>query len=556
MAMARNNNKRNYRKKDRDDKRRTPRDRSEVHEGKESFDKKVMSKPVPDSKCTQTLDRADRDNDPMWYFTDVRLAEQTSQLSFHSFLGEGTITTGINYKNPSIMVLRMNPSPGNCYYFEPGQGARHMSRNGLNLAATKLFTLLSTYSGRAANTYAPQDVATLILAMGEIVSCFEDLRRVFGVSYTFSPRNRALPRLLIESMGIDYNDFIQKRSIYIDTMNALITRFNQLPILGNIAYILKCRDIYQKIYTDSSDSTEAQLIFMSPNSTWLLDESTYSGGTILTTKPWNNTPNATVAMSSRLNTLDTMIEALFNSSTLNVIYADLMNLASKVNVDMFKLDYVTNDYVVVPEYNANFMLQVHNLDCVGIPKDITSLQYPGESFYVTPYNDVYPDPNTNSLLYNPGFRTEVVAGATGFGEYNCTICDMMSENYQTADVIEALRYKLVSNWTWEPAGQGRRYVFFTGIPDHYCVHIDMYSDSIADAFGLAFNRLPKATVDSTYAANLSKIDWAPFLYCITSDSVITIDNVIGDTNFWTDVPVTTLNAMNRIIYQCLFEFRV
>lgn len=541
-------------RKGRNQKRFTRKGKRDYEKKETTFDEKVMGKPVPDSSRCRDLSKEGRDNDPMWYFTDARLAEQTSNLSFHSFLGEGNIVAGIDYKLPSIMTLRMNPSPGNSYYFDPGIGSQQSTRSGINLACTKLFTLLSTYSGRAATTYAPQDVGMLILAMGEIVSCIEDIRRLFGVSYTFSERNRALPKLLIESMGIDYDDFKSKRSIYIDNVNALITRFNQLPILGNIAYILKCRDMYQKIYTDSPNSAEAQIIYMSPQSTWILDESSYSGGTILKTVSWNNSNVNVTKLSNRLSTLDNMVEALFGSSTLNIIYSDLLNLASKVNVPMFKLDYITNDYVVVPEYNLNFLLQVHNLDSIGAPSQITDLQQITGA-KVTPLNDVYPDADNNCIIYNPAFSSILSGSATGIGEFAYAILDMMSDQYTTADLIEAMRYKVMSNWLWTPDAS-HRYILCQSLPDHYCVTIDMYADDLAHVKSIGINRRTESFTNVGMFAALSKFDYAPFLYVVTSSTNPTVNSVIGDTNFYTDVPSITLDAVNRIIYQCLFEFRV
>lgn len=501
-----------------------------------------------EDRAPQSLDKAGKDNDPNWYFDSKDLAEEVCHLSFNSFIGEGKVA-GTQYKLPSIVRLPVNPSPFNSYDIENGSSFTLIQRSGLNLTITQLYTLLASYSGRAAN-YAPQDVGAIILAMGEIVSCIEDLRRVVGVTYSFSERNRALPKLLIHALGYDYDDFIRNRAIYIDRLNAIITRFNSLPILGNIAYILKCRDIFQKVYADSM-SAESTLIVMVPHSTWTLDESSYSGGTIMKTTQWTPTTGYDT-FKNHLDTLNNMVEALFGSTTLNMIYADLLNLASKVKVDMFKIDYVTGDYIVLPEYNENFLMQVHNADIIGDPDgDTFGLQY---GMQVTPSNDVYPDPSSNGLIYNPIWKYGLVTGQT---THYMSLVDLPDANPSVENIIEATRYKCISTAAW-PADD---VTLMSVVPDHYIVAWVVWTSDDAAELGKSpeSNWYTGDTMPSygEMMAALSQVDWAPLFFY---QNVGAFGNppywIHGDLNFYTQISPQTLLAMNRIIAQDLFKFRM
>lgn len=497
----------------------------------------------------KSLDTAGRDNDPNWYISDKTLAEQVCHLSFNSFIGEGNII-GTQYAVPSIVRVSMNPSPFNSYDIIDPNDYTQIKRSGLNLAITKLYTLLASYSGRAAS-YAPQDVGAILLAMGEIVSMVEDMRRVVGVSYTFSERNRALPKLLTHALGYDYDDFINNRAIYINRLNAIITRFNSLPILGNVAYILKCRDLFQKVYTDSM-SPEATLIVNVPNSTWELDETSYAGGTILKTVSWN-VSGGVDTFGNKLVKLDSMVEALFGSSTLNVIYADLLNLASKVKVDMFKLDYVTEDYIVIPEYNANFLLQLHNADIVGEPNG-ASLQTIYGTMQGTPYNDVYPDAGSNGLIYNPYWLVTYTGQTKHYG----SIVDLPDSDPSVENIIESTRFKVESTAHYTV---GTDYVMTcAALPDHYVTGIWVWSnqDSV-DSSKCYVNNWLDASMGASYILSVlsahSQIDWAPIIYYQDFGVGNPIQALYGDLNFYTPLMATTLMAMNRIIAQDLFDFK-
>lgn len=467
-------------------------------------------------RAVKSLDDAGRDNDPNWYISDKTLAEQVCHLSFNSFIGEGTVPL-TDYAVPSVVRVAVNPSPFNSYDIDDATTYHHVTRSGLNLAITKMYTLLASYSGRAAS-YAPQDVGTIVLAMGEVVSMVEDLRRAVGVCYTFSERNRALPKILLTALGYDYDDFIKNRAIYISRLNAIITRFNSLPILANIPYILKCRDMYQKVYTDSI-SPEATLIVMVPNTTWTLDEQSYSGGTILSTTGW--TPSgSTSTFKVHLDTLENMVEALFNSSTLNIIYADLLNLASKMKVDMFKLDYVTDDYIVMPEYNENFLLQLHNADVLDNPA-FSTYQAVYQTMMGTPANDVYPDASTNGLIYNPCWDYSNLIPATHVSHYT-SILDLPNADPSIENIIEGTRYKAMLGQVYT-LGTARWSVYGT-LPDHYITTVSVFDNSTAPSTGKSFTNSwwTDAQIANMWEVmlGLEQVDWAPLLYWQRTNSEI------------------------------------
>lgn len=365
-----------------------------------SNNKRRGSNQKSESKMADTagLNRAGRDNDPNWYFTSPELATQASQLSFQNMLGFGSVIG--DYKAPTICKIYLNPSPGNTYQVDEEcpdyradwagaslwpTNAENMQRNGINLMSAKLYTLLSTFTGRTSN-YGPQDIAIMLLSISQIASISEHIRRTFGVAMTYNPRNRFMPLQLIESLGFDSQDLMANIANYRMQFNICMSRINQIPLLDNVGFIRKARDMYQHIYVDEPSSMAQMYVFI-PASTWVLEESMYDTGSYLKTVyicDRNGLPDATMAtimsggaqgrvlesnkMQAYLDLLNDMITRVLESSTLNIIYADILNAASKLNVPTWKFDYLAENYVVMPEYNRNALLQIHNLRSVwGLP---------------------------------------------------------------------------------------------------------------------------------------------------------------------------------------------
>lgn len=539
-----------------------------------------------DSKAK--LDSTERDNDPNWYFTSSEMANQAAELSFQQMI-DGSPLVG-NYSIPALAIIKMNPSPGVNYNITsmPGSQADAADtlpsssgvdkRNGINLMSAKIYTLLSTFSGRT-SSYAPQDVGTMILAISSIAELSEHIRRAFGLLFTYNTRNRYMPLQVIEAVYGQAKDFMANSAIYRQNFNVQMTRINQIPLLDNIGYIRKSREIYQKLYVDEP-SAMAQMFIYRPDSVWYLDETSYQGGTVLRTMPLQS------GISALISQLASMIDRVLESSTLNIVYADLLNLATKMNVPTWQFDYLAENYVVMPEYNRTAVLQFHNLDWVGQPTNQPNGSGYGDTigyitkggFNITSNNDVIPDPNENLLMYCPAFLSYV--NTTSYlhhgrnGSNFRKLVDMDTDSPSLEDRIEALRfgvmrsgYKYITSSS--TATNNRFNDVFLALPDHYPVSIAMVygmNPTSSNPYGVKTRGLNRSNAMCvadwyTYAiiSNLSQFKNHPFFYILenpTGSNDPKVDGVTGDMGFVTTVDYEYLNRLNRIMYTGLFEFRV
>lgn len=498
------------------------------------------------------LSTAGRHNDPNWYFLDAAIANEASSFSFDQYVGVetslpvrvyGSTATSLQAEAaapvPAIMVLEMAPSPGDTSDI----------KTGINIAALKTYSTLSSMNAKTVN-YAPQDITTLILGVGEIISTLEHIRRAFGVAFTYNQRNRSLPYKLLDGMGFNPDDFLDNIAQHRLQFNSWITAINKLPLLNNIAYLYKCMDIYQNVYMDS-DSSMAQIVLMKPNLTWRINETYSDQGTGLSTV---TLPGSFGGSSATTNTwdkwagiVDDMIDTLFTSATYNYIYSDILNYSTKTGAKLFYMDYLREDYSVVPQYNRTFMLQVHNATIAGVPNATQATNG------TTRGNDVAPNVNKNIVDYNPLFR--------GFGTSvlpTLAIVDFDTSNPSLEDRIEATRYIALMKFV-EGAGTQPTAVF-AGAPDHFVTHVNLqYGADKVETIDTSFpyyNGEEKFGNIKPYVLK-NQVDWSP-LMVITSlpEEGNTVSMTLsGDVNYYTTLDPEWFARVNDLTFQALFTLR-
>lgn len=493
------------------------------------------------------------DNDPNWYFLDANVAAQAASISFNQYVGQtvnidaisaGGMHSTKQYNVPGVLVLPMAPSIGETV----------TPTSGINMANLKLYSTLSSKNAKTTN-YAPQDITMLELALGEILSMFEHIRRVFGIAMTYNQRNRLLPKALIAASGVQSDDFFKKLADYRLEFNTLVTLVNQIPFPATMAYMYKCMDMYQNVYTDGT-SAMSQIIMLVPGLTWLLSESATDTGSVLSTVElptlkFTDAQNITTlpesslwTMGQWLSQLRTMIQTLMTSSTFNYIYSDILNYADKTGVKLFYLDYLLESYSVVPTYNMNFLLQIHNMTILGMP--LKKGTESGTTAFT--YNDVSSDVDTNSVVYDPTFA--ILSNVGVFSKY---IVDFPTPTATAVDIIEGTRYLAIGRGV-NNQRTGTKY----SLPDHYCVLgfiINFLSEAsganLVYYVGCSSNATDALSDFEAFYTQLTQFDWAPLCYIYSSNAF----ELIGDLNYYTTVTGEWLRRVNDLAYQALFEIR-
>jgi len=507
---------------------------------------------------SDVLKNRSRFGNPNWYFTDKALAEQTAQFSFQDFIGSGSLLDN-GTTLPSIMSILLNPSADNSL-------AGYAGISTATLMARKLYNSLANTSGRTQN-YAPQDVFTLLLALGEIISYVSYLKRALGVAFTYNVRNRDFPTKIINVMGINANDLFANLNKYRVELNTILTQINKIPFPANIAWFDKCNAIYEGIFQDNM-SPMSQIYVISPATTWILDESSYEQGSVLRTLPVtvsavDNYGNISRNFSSHLSNLRDMVQALLTSTTLNYIYGDILNYASKFGTKLLYMNIIEDNYSVVPQYDQEVLLHIHNMVLLGSTSvDISGNRLPAKPIYATytPYNDVFPDVENNSIIYNPVFNVDQTAAqlrAEQIGMMN--VVDFPFGAPDLVNKIESTRFQIRND---VGLGQGDKSLALldnedniaglvaTVLPDHYPVRLTAYAP---DGTIFVTNKSYVPSVTTSQVHFMTKFDNAPLLYYTNTETGM--NGLLGDVNYYTNLPSDILSRMCNLVYQSLFELR-
>nr|UVJ88924.1 putative capsid protein [Picobirnavirus sp.] len=503
--------------------------------------KRRESKDPRTSKLEEQEEHKDYNNHPSYYFKDKALMEQVTSLSFTQFLeADGTPFSQTEHfdkvKVPAICNLYFNPSPG----FTLG---RNTADGGINIAAMKLYTKLSSMNAKTTQ-YAPQDVAMLMLALGEVVSTYEWIRRVFRSAFLYNKRNWNMPKALITAMQVDFDDLISNLADYRLRFNAVVNSINQISFPGDLEYFSKCATMYSHIYQDS-DSPMSQIYMFHPATTWILDETAFDEGSILKTTRFCQRADGSgfpsdymQPLSYYIDLLSTMIQAILNSSTYNYIYADVLRLVDPSK--LLTMPYIIEGDGIAPEFDPMMNVMINNLNIVPQPVGAGTETR-------TPANDVYPKVDNNAVFYAPLFPKNWGDGATTqtriLGETIINFPHSMG-NPDVDQRVEATRFITLVEGDVESTDDA-------AIPDHYCVYLAVVTKLTEDGNGFNVDGTNVSYTSGSVGllSYLTKFDYCPRIYMQSGP-----DNLLafGDLDYFTTIREEYLKKVNDLAYVTLF----
>lgn len=525
------------------------------------------------------VNERDFNNDPSWYFGDKQLMDQTVNFSFNQIQGWPIQVGNYAGQNPGIMRIEVSGSIGDPTPW--GVSIGYTRTEGINWAAKKMYAQLSANTGRT-TSYTPADITMMLLSLGDVLKLVSYIRRVFGVMYTYSNRNALYPQALVQSMvdpeGSTANGYQWKKDItdvanLRTRFNVVINAFNRVPIISNIPYIHKCATMFDKVYLDSM-SPMAQTIYLAPNRLWKLNEVDDESGSFLESV----TPSVSgqSGLEFYIAQLEGMINVLLDSTTLQVVYADIINLANKGGVQLYTIPTCPEDYAIVPEYNEQFLNLVHNLTICGDWKSMSN--YTSEK--VKQYNCVRQDVNHNTIVqtgFTEPFTTSTLSNAfSGLNEdanwrsLGNSVVDLDTPAPTIEERLESTRltvpFRSITHYSNEVGWK----MDLSTAPDHICNRVVVYSVSYTNASGettkpgmvylnkQVFNEYALLSNDQVarYLAYMSTFDKFPLINnLIPTESSATMHfaMVLGDLNFYTNLDSDNFGRVNSLIAQNLYS---
>lgn len=513
-------------------------------------------------------------NDPAWRMYNELLGNQVASYPFTEFVGgrfnlqpvsDDAISSAPAKSHPTqIMSVLFNPSVG----FSDGAG----TYDAINQAALKMYTQFSSNNMKTTQ-YGPQDITACILALGEILSLSEYIRRAIGFAGTVNVRNWFYPKQLVAAMGIDWNDLQKNVGIYRERFNYTAALASAIAFPKNLDYFKSCASLYSNVFLDHT-SGMAQSIVTLPYSTWKLDEEGSSEGTVLRTivmpytgKGVANVPTdiTPVRLDAILTIYEELLEAMFNSATLQYLYADVLKFVSNSTDALVTIPMIATDYGALPTYSEEFLINMENAVILHAPED-QAIEDPAGIIgtLATKSNDVLLKAGTNAVQYMPAFPC--VWGGSVYARPWCdAFVNFHKDAPSTEERIMATRFvpsvKRVHNFQITGTAEKKMMTQFN-LPDHYIVGLKVFRNIINTEGAMVISQL------DFYNANLYKTrELEVFSHPITSvvgfveafaeNNRLNIHslNCYGELDVYTIVSNETMDKIVDLSILSLFSFK-
>lgn len=343
-------------------------------------------------------------NDPQWYLEgDELYILGTVPDNFGNPLGPSDcimakkVDSGILspvegpiHYHPGIMGLDITLAYGisNGKYSDP-----------INKASKTLFTRVQAATSYS-KSYQANDMSMYLMAFDSIFAMLSAAKRAYGLIGLSSVINRYVSKGYVMASGFDYDDLVSHAADYRKRINSLITltRDFNLPHL----YIYdRHEQLFSSVYLDyESQKSQAYIPRLSDAYRYALvnkDEGTVVGE--LQLKTILPPGGGTITMKNFLD----MVEAFYNSFANNTDFATISGDMGRTFNELWEMDILPEDYLVLPGRNDLVLQQIRNSTVVPLPKPIVYgaiTQDTKGSGYITSYIN-YSSSYNNALKFAP-----------------------------------------------------------------------------------------------------------------------------------------------------------
>jgi len=486
-------------------------------------------------KDEQVMDKKPGGNDPRWWGT-ADYVKSVASFNFASPLGMPVPysylkdpSADFHWKNsdsnfigtvPGIMAIDVLPT----------MGVGRDAVDPVNQYIRTVFTKLRSTNNQNA-PYQPCDLGMYIMAIDSIHMGIEQLIRMYGIARTYSSMNRYYPDALLRAMGINPSDSSGNIYSNLADMRAsilnLMIKVQTLAIPKGININERHRELVKYVYKDG-ESVKAQMyLFRTPYLYKYDDSSSEQGGFLK-------------AMSMPIGqgyaywiaAVDDMINALATSSLFAIVSGDIIK--SFTYEKLYNMPFFDELYTVVPVYNPEILLEIHNLKVCGDRWDDTAF-------------DVTQDPNTGALICAPYTTTDTIPGP---GSINCII-DIPVDNPEPDLVMVATRLATVGYTGYMTTEQKYKFVPIC-LGTEMVIRLNIYGyDESGTLVNNATTRNAMFNIQHVRAwfARELYFDWHPHIYSIETGSdpnVVSLCSVISELSNYTVVEAGDLTKMHEM----------
>lgn len=407
-------------------------------------DSQVDKEMATGSKFPQSQIRSSY-NDVSWYAKNDQILRDAASFSYNQPLGskmpsgelsEMDVTPYESTVDVEQRQLRCASSvPGVMTLYTaitPGYGRSY--NDPLNLAAQNIYSYVR-YMNSGAKNYDAPDLMLYLLCMDSAYACWNYYKRIYGLVRSYSQSNWYLPKALVETGCVDFQDIKENLADFRQYLNVTAAKLMSFCTPATMPIFVRHSWIFSNVWSDASQP-KAQMYHFVPAYFYKYEEVSVPSGGMLKAIPFakwesptdqfptHQTPSLKT-LTELKDYLDSLINALVYSEDIGVMSGDILKAYGQNN--LFKLTPVPEDYMVNPVYNEEVLGQIHNATIVSsvIEEDAFN------TFSITQ------DPDTNYLRFTPQVKMD---------RMNCTSVLLNTQKTDVTPADTMINSRLCTTW--------------------------------------------------------------------------------------------------------------
>lgn len=306
-------------------------------------------------------------NHPSWYKTNEQLAKDTASIPFGYALGarksHGPYGDRFNdYAVPGIMRINYMPTYGHLDNITAP----------FNIASRNIYTFLKSVNSRAKSYDAP-DIALYLCAVDSLLSYHEFMKRIYGLMNTASVTNRYYAEAAVRAAGGDYTDILENINDFRAYINRFALRMSTLPIPAEFSIFARHAWLNAHVWYDSALPTKAQSYVFTPSGFWRYNLDDDGAGRMTYDRmPYHPLDDGKGEMTFEeiVKAGEALISAVLygaGDEDFNIMGGDILYAYGESKI--YRATTISEDYVVVPEYDAWVCDQINNARAYGKPDE-------------------------------------------------------------------------------------------------------------------------------------------------------------------------------------------
>jgi hypothetical protein len=323
-------------------------------------------------------------NSPEWYAASPQLMVDAASLAFSEPVGTTLSMEPSGVTSWSNQAFDAGIPGVCCLSWVPAVGISSSESSALNIATRNIYSFVRHANAGHTNYNSP-DLMIYLLCMDSIYSYFAWMVRLYGVIRAYNIKSRYMPKALVESMGVNFDDLNKSLADFRYYINNFAVKAGSLCTPATMSYNARHIWMNSHVYLDEL-SAKGQLYLFDQQVYWKFSAtSDPNGGRAVAVKryDWMGSESTLADIITFGNAL---LEPILADEDMGIMSGDILKAFGDSN--LVRLANIPEDYFVIPEYNEEVLSQIQNATVLRLPTSTSEL-------------DVYQ--SNNVLFFNPEF---------------------------------------------------------------------------------------------------------------------------------------------------------